>query len=138
MKKKIGFLGFGILFGFALSRVGASDFNLIYGLFTAEDVKLAWVIISAIIVGAVGMQILKRLSSPVRGGQTLKISHKELGRFSIYGALIFGFGWGISGACPGTVLAQLGEGKILGFFTFIGMICGTYIYAFLKEKVKDL
>ena len=138
MNKKIGFLGFGILFGFVLSRVGASDFDLIYGLFIAADLKLAWVIITAIIVGAIGMQILKRVTQPVRSGEKLKTSHKKLGRYSIFGGLLFGLGWGISGACPGTVLAQLGEGKILGLFTFLGMISGTYIYARLKENNPDL
>jgi len=138
MNKKIGFLGFGMFFGFVLSRVGASDFNLIFGMFTGRDLKLVWVIIMAIIVGAIGMQILKKTKMPMRNGEALKISHKKLGRFSLIGAAIFGLGWGISGACPGTVLAQLGEGKIFGLFTFLGMICGTYIYARLKEKHSDL
>ena len=138
MNKKIGFLGFGALFGFTLSRVGASDYSLITGMFIGKDLKIAWVIITAIIIGAVGMQILKRVEKPVRSGEALKISHKKLGRFSLLGGAVFGLGWGITGACPGTVLAQLGEGKIFGFFTFLGMICGTYIYALLKEKNAEL
>jgi len=138
MSKKPGFLLFGIIFGFALSRVGASEYDLIYGMFTGRDLTLAWVMITAILVGAVGMQIIKRLARPVRSGEPLKISHKKLGRFSLFGAALFGIGWGISGACPGTVLAQLGEGKVLGLFTFLGMICGTYIYARLKETRPDL
>jgi uncharacterized protein len=138
MQKKIGFLGFGIFFGFVLSRVGASNFDLIMGMFIGKDLTLAWVMITAIVVGAIGMQILKRNAKPVRSGEALKISHKKLGRFSLLGAAIFGIGWGISGACPGTVLAQLGEGKVFGLFTFLGMICGTYIYARLKEKHADL
>lgn len=138
MHKKIGFLGFGIFFGFVLSRVGASDFDLIMGMFIGKDLTLAWVMITAIVIGAIGMQILKRTAKPVRSGEPLKISHKKLGRYSLLGAAIFGIGWGISGACPGTVLAQLGEGKVLGLFTFLGMICGTYIYALLKEKHANL
>lgn len=138
MKKKIRFMGFGIFFGFVLSRVGASDYDLIFGMFTGRDLKMVWVIITAIIVGAIGMQILKKTKIPMRNGEALKISHKKAGRFSLIGAAIFGFGWGITGACPGTVLAQLGEGKVFALFTFLGMICGTYIYARLKEKHSDL
>jgi len=138
MDKKLGFLAFGILFGFALSRVGASDYDLIVGMFVGQDYKLVGVIATAIIVGALGMQVLKKFAQPVKSGEPLKISYKELKKWSIAGALIFGFGWGISGACPGTVLAQIGEGKIFGLFTFAGMICGTYIYARLKEKHPDL
>ncbi len=138
MNKKLGFLGFGVLFGFALSRVGASEYDLIVGMFIGQDYKLAWVIVTAIIVGFAGMQVLKKFSRPVASGEPLKISYKELKRWSIPGAAIFGIGWGISGACPGTVLTQVGEGKIYGLFTMAGMICGTYIYARLKESRPDL
>ncbi len=138
MNKKSGFLAFGVLFGFALSRVGASEYDLIVGMFTGQDYKLVGVMVTAIIVGALGMQVLKKFAQPIKSGDQLKISYKELKKWSIAGSLIFGFGWGISGACPGTVLAQIGEGKIFGLFTFSGMICGTYLYARLKEKHPDL
>lgn len=138
MDKKIGFLLFGILFGFTLSRVGASEYDLIVGMFIGQDFKLVGVIVTAIIVGAIGMQVLKRFSRPVKNGETLQISHKELKKWSLLGAALFGIGWGMSGACPGTVLAQLGEGKIFGFFTFAGMIFGTFIYARLKENRPEL
>ena len=138
MNKNVGFLGFGILFGFVLSRVGASDFDLIMGMFIGEDYTLVGVIGLAIIVGAIGMQLLKRSRQPVKNGEPLKISEKKLGPWSLLGAGLFGIGWGLSGACPGTVLAQLGEGKIYGFFTFFGMIFGTYLYARLKEKHPSL
>jgi len=138
VNKKIGFLGFGILFGFALSRSGASEYDLIVGMFTGENYTLVGVIGTAIIVGLIGMQVLKRAGSVTKTGEPLKISEKKLGPWSLLGAAIFGIGWGLSGACPGTVLAQLGEGKIYGFFTFAGMIFGTYIYARLKEKRADI
>ncbi len=138
MNKKSGFLAFGVLFGFALSRVGASEYDLIVGMFTGQDYTLVGVMVTAIIVGGLGMQVLKKFAQPVKSGEPLKISYKELKKWSIPGALIFGIGWGISGACPGTVLAQIGEGKLFGLFTFAGMICGTYIYARLKEKHTEL
>ncbi|MFO7952488.1 MAG: DUF6691 family protein [Bacillota bacterium] len=138
MNKKFGFLGFGILFGFALSRSGASKFDLIMGMFVGENFTLVGVIGTAIVVGLIGMQVLKRTKGVVKSGEPLKISEKKLGPWSLLGAAVFGIGWGISGACPGTVLAQLGEGKIYGFFTFAGMVLGTYIYARLKEKRADL
>ena len=65
MNKKIGFLGFGVFFGFALSRVGASDFDLIVGMFTGKDLKLAWVMITSIVIGALGMQFLKKMKKPM-------------------------------------------------------------------------
>lgn len=138
MGKKMGFLGFGTLFGFALSRVGASDFNLIFGMFTGQDLKLVWVILTAVVVGFIGMRVLRLRAKQTISGQPLKISYKKLGHWSLMGGALFGIGWGMAGACPGTVLAQLGEGKIFALFTFTGMIYGTYIYARLKENNTEL
>ena len=138
MGKKMGLLCFGILFGFTLSRVGASEFDLIFNMFTGANLKLVGVILMAIIVGLVGMQLLKNRKMTTRNGHPIKISHKKLGRWSLLGAALFGIGWGMAGACPGTVLAQLGEGKIFGFFTFGGMIYGTYIYARLRQNNEEL
>lgn len=138
MGKKGGFLLFGLYFGFVLSRVGASDYDLILGMFTGRDLTLALVMLTAIVVGGAGMLILKKYARPVQDGSALKISHKPLKKWSIPGALLFGVGWAITGACPGTVLAQLGEGKVYALFSFLGMIGGTYIYALLRETRDDL
>lgn len=138
MKKKLSFLGFGLIFGFALSRVGASDFNLIFDMFVLENMTLPGVMLTAIVVGFISMRIFAYQKTRTRSGAPLKISEKKLGKWGLAGALLFGLGWGMSGACPGTVLAQLGEGKLLGFATFTGMIIGTYIYALLKERITEL
>ncbi len=140
MTGKIGFLGFGMLFGFVLSRVGASEFDLIFGMFTGQNLKLAWVILFAILIGHLGMRFLTGTQGKNRtkSGQRINISHKKLGRWSLLGGALFGVGWGMAGACPGTVLAQIGEGKLLGLFTLAGMVAGTYLYAVLKENNPDL
>lgn len=138
MKKKIAFLCFGIIFGFTLSRVGASEYDLIYTMFTAENLKLALVILTAIVVGAVGMRLLIFNGGKDYKGNSLEIKKKPLNKYNVYGGIIFGIGWAISGACPGTVLAQVGEGKLLGLFTMAGLALGTYIYALIAEKNHNI
>ncbi len=138
MKKNLSFLGFGMLFGFALSRVRASDYNYIYNMFTGTDLTLALVIVSAIIVGAVGMRLLAMNHYRGYQGQPIEVNKKELTKYTALGGTIFGIGWGMSGACPGTLMAQIGEGSLMGLVTLTGAILGTYAYAMLKEKVKDL
>ncbi len=119
---------------------GPGVFGLPLAMFSilGGTITLVGVMVTAIIVGGLGMQVLRKFAKPVKSGEPLKISYKELKKWSIPGALIFGLGWGISGACPGTVLAQIGEGKLFGLFTFAGMIFGTYIYARLKENNSEL
>ena len=138
MTQKTALLCFGVFFGFALSRVGAGEYDLIYGMFTGTNLKLAWVMITAIIIGHIGIRWLATRGNITKGGEPIKISLKKLKTTSLIGGAVFGIGWGLSGACPGTVLAQLGEGKVLGLFTAVGMIYGTYLYARLVEKNPDL
>ncbi|NCB41853.1 MAG: hypothetical protein EOM59_04460 [Clostridia bacterium] len=133
MKKNSKYLFFGIIFGFALSRVGASDYNLIFLMFAGEDFKLAYVILSAIVVAAIGMRVLAKKGYKGYKGLEIKVKKKPFNRNTVLGGIIFGIGWGISGACPGTVLAQVGEGKLLGIVSMLGMILGTYAYALLAE-----
>lgn len=138
MRNWPGYLLTGIFFGFALSRSGASDYNLIYQMFTGENLKLALLMSTAIVVGAIGMMLLKGMGNKDIRGKAIEINRKPLNRYTVIGGSLFGIGWAVSGACPGTVLAQIGEGKVLGLFTFLGMIFGTYLYAFMAEKNPEL
>jgi len=138
MPRKLAFLMFGLVFGFTLSRVGASDYNLIYEMFTGKNLKLAFVICTAIITGFTGLRVLFALGGKDYKGQAITVKQKPLNKFNVLGGIIFGLGWAISGACPGTVLAQIGEGKVLGLFSFAGMVLGTYLFAMAFEKFPSL
>lgn len=134
MRRRSAHLVFGLYFGFVLSRVGASDYDRIYGMFTGTDFHLARVILTAILTGALGMGVLKAAGGKTRTGEPLRIKRRPMNRGKIVGGLIFGAGWGLSGACPGTVLAQIGEGKLLGLFSFLGMVAGVWLYALFLER----
>jgi len=134
MGNKMGLLFWGAVFGFALSRSGASDYDLIYGMFTGQDLALAYLMAFAIVLGGLGMVLLRRMGNRTIGGNPIKVEQKPMSWRNAVGGAVFGIGWGISGACPGTVLAQLGEGKLLGMFTVAGLLAGTYMYALLVER----
>ncbi|NCB24975.1 MAG: YeeE/YedE family protein [Bacteroidia bacterium] len=134
MVKKLGFLVAGIFFGFVLSRSGASEYNFIYWMFTGENLKLALLMGTAIVTGAIGMQIIKRTGNKDAKGKEIQINRKPLNKYTVIGGVLFGLGWAVTGACPGTVLAQVGEGKLLALFTLIGLIFGTFIYSLFAEK----
>lgn len=138
MAKNMQYLLFGSIFGFALSRVGASDYDLIFTMFTGENMKLAYVIITAILTAGAGMAVLKRLGMKGYGGTPITQSKKPLQvKLNILGGAIFGLGWAVTGACPGTVLAQVGEGKLLGLVSMTGMVLGTYAYALMQERKEE-
>jgi len=122
------FLLFGAVFGFLLSRAGATTFDFYAKLFLFQDMQLLWVIVTAGLVGATGIMLFKRMRARAPDGALLTYKGKPMRRGLVLGALLFGVGWGLSGACPGTAPAMLGEGKLAAGFTFAGILLGTYLY----------
>ena len=133
MKKYI-FMLFGILFGFILSRAGATTYDFYAKLFLFQDLQLLWVIATAATVGMVGVAILKSLQArSVLDGQPLSFAGKPYTKSLIVGSLIFGLGWGFASACPGTALVMLGEGKLGALFTIVGIVMGTYLFGLRRS-----
>jgi len=128
------YLVLGTIFGFALSRSGATEYDLINQMFTGQNLTVVYLIGSAVVIAALGMQVLRLMGNRTLAGVEIKVHQKPLYWGNVVGGLVFGVGWALSGACPGTVLGQLGEGKALALFTVAGLIAGTYIYTLLVEK----
>jgi len=128
-------LFFGILFGFYLSRAGATDYKKIIDMFLLKDLHLMFVIGSGIIVGIIGIQIIKRLKLKTLTGKEIEIKPKDRHLGNIIGGFIFGVGWALTGSCPGTIITQLGEGKLAALFTFLGLVVGTYLFGVFYPKL---
>ncbi len=132
---KFMFLPMGMVFGFLLSRAGATTYDFYAGLFLFQDFQLLWVIATAATVGALGVTLLKRVRpTTVVGHQPISFQSKSYRPTLMPGSLVFGMGWGLAGACPGTVLAMLGEGKLGAAFTITGILLGTYLFGFLQSR----
>ena len=127
--KKLSFLIWGAVFGFLLSRAGATTFDYYAGLFLFRDLQLLWVICCAVAVGVVGVALLKRLGvASVYERKKLTFAGKQMTRHLPLGAVLLGIGWGLAGACPGTAMVMLGEGKLAALFTALGIALGTYVH----------
>lgn len=132
------FIIFGILFGFLLSRAGATTYDYYAQLFLFQDFQLLWVIVFAAAVGFVGTRIMKSLKAKTLSGKAnISYEGKPYKKSLIPGSLLFGIGWGLAGACPGTALAMLGEGKLGAGFTIFGMFLGTYLHGLQMSKSKN-
>lgn len=125
-------LFWGALFGFLLHQARVTDYDTILGLFLLRDFHLMGVMGGAIAITAVGIALLRRRRSAAPDGEPNK--PKTLNAGVVAGALIFGLGWALSGACPGTALAQLGEGKLYALATIAGMLLGTMAYGFWRSR----
>ncbi len=132
---RILFIALGALFGFLLSRAGATTYDFYPKLFLFQDLQLLWVIAVAAGVGLAGNLILKAVKAKTLiSFKPARYPGKPWKKGLVPGSLIFGIGWGLAGACPGTALAMLGEGKLGSLFTIFGFLVGTYAHGYYMNK----
>jgi len=127
MKTKLGLAVAGIALGFSLSRMGFTDFDQVNAMFRFADLRL-------FLTFAVGVTLLTAAFAVVRRAQHPAWPPRPIHRGTLLGGALFGLGWALSGACPGVVLAQLGEGKGYALFTLAGVLAGNALYAVTLEK----
>ena len=113
----------GILFGFFLQKARVIRYDRQMGALRLIDMTIIKFMVSSILVGMVGVYLLLDF-----GLVKLSIKSTNLGG-NIIGGLIFGFGWGLLGYCPGTSAGALGEGRWDAVWGILGMIAGAAIFA---------
>jgi uncharacterized membrane protein YedE/YeeE len=123
----------GAVFGFVLSRARATDYDTIAGMFRLTDLHLMGVIGVAIGTSALGLWVLRRAGNRTLGGEPIGFGPKPWHAGVFRGGLLFGVGWALTGACPGTSLVQVGEGKVVALFTVAGILAGTYLYGRIRS-----
>lgn len=127
----------GAVFAYLLSRAGATEYDYYAQLFLFTDLQLMWVIGAAVAVSAPGMYWLKRnRPAALVGGEPLELAPKPMKRGLFLGAVLFGAGWGLAGACPGTALAMLGQGKLSAGVTVLGILFGTWLYGIMDDRQR--
>lgn len=135
MPKGSVFLAFGIGFGWLLSRAGATTYDLYAQLFLFENLQLLWVITGAVVAGILGLRLLRKFDArTLLSNERLSFKGKPFRKGLMAGSLLFGAGWGLSGACPGSALAMIGEGKLTALPVIGGIVLGTYLYGRISVK----
>jgi uncharacterized membrane protein YedE/YeeE len=137
MTRYLPYLLVGVLFGFVLIKSEAASWYRIQEMFHFQSFHMFGILFSAIATGFLSIQIIKRVGQKsAMDGQKINIPEKAPGRISyIAGGLIFGFGWGLIGLCPGPVFALAGTGSIGALFVLAGALHGTWLYGALKQHL---
>ncbi len=128
------FMLFGVLFGFVLSRGRLTDYDTMARMFRLAEFHVFGVIGSAILTAAIGLWLLRRAGHRTVAGQSIEMRPKPWHAGAAWGGLVLGAGWALTGACPGTSLVQVGEGKVVALFTVAGILAGTYLYAWIRSR----
>ncbi len=138
-RNKVNLFGLlmGVVFGFVMSRSGATTFDYHAQMFLFMDLQLMQVIGTAMVVSVIGVVLLKKFRVRAIGTkQPVNFIKKPYKKGLVFGALLFGVGWGMSAACPGTVPAMMGEGKVAAMVTFVGILLGTLGYGLFAHFVE--
>ena len=120
----------GICFGFLLQKGRVLRYDKQLGALRLMDMTIVKFMLSTVLVGMVGVYILKDL-----GLVKLSVKPTNLGA-NIIGGLIFGAGWGLLGYCPGTSAGALGEGRWDSLWGILGMLVGAAVFAEVYPALK--
>lgn len=131
----IKYLVTGMLFGIVLVKAEIISWFRIQEMFRLQSFHMYGVIGSAILVGMLSIWLIKKFKIKTIYGETIELHKKEFNKGQIYGGLVFGLGWAITGACPGPLFAQMGTGATVIVITFLSAIAGTWVYGFFRDKL---
>jgi uncharacterized membrane protein YedE/YeeE len=125
----------GILFGIILVKSEVISWFRIQEMFRLQSFHMYGVIGSAIVVGIISILIIKKFKIRSIEGETICFDTKKFNKGQVYGGLLFGFGWSLTGACPGPLFAQIGTGATVIIVTLFSATLGTWAYGFMREKL---
>ena len=128
----------GILFGITWFKSEAASWFRIYEMFQFKSFHMYGIIGSALGFGVLITQGIKRFQIKSAFGEPIVIPDKTKSfyRYSI-GGIIFGLGWGLSGACPGPIFTLLGAGFLSIIIVLIFAILGTWFYGMIMHKLPN-
>lgn len=125
----------GIVFGIVLVKAEIVSWFRIQEMFRLQSFHMYGIIGSAVLVAMISIWIIKKFHLKTIYGEKIEFHPKKFNKGQIYGGLIFGLGWAVTGACPGPLFAQIGTGALVISVTLLSAIAGTWVYGMLREKL---
>ncbi len=134
--KYIKFLLTGVLFGIIMAKAEIISWYRIHEMFRFEAFHMYGVIGTAVILGVLMIQIMKRTKMKDYNGEQISFvpKTKSIARYLI-GGTFFGLGWALVGACPGPMFVLLGYGYLPILIVLLGAMLGTFVYGMLRPKL---
>lgn len=129
------YLVVGVLFGVVFVKAEIISWFRIQEMFRLDSFHMYGVIGSAVVVGMMSVFLIKKLNIKTLSGEEVSIVPKSFNHGQIYGGLLFGLGWALTGACPGPLYAQIGSGFLVVIITLMSAILGTWTYGALRSKL---
>ena len=134
--KSVLYIIVGTFLGVILYKSEAASWFRIYEMFQFDSFHMYGIIGSALAVGIVLVQWIKRSKIKSFFGEPIHIQDKERS-FTRYmvGGTLFGLGWALAGACPGPIYILAGAGYWPILIVLFGAVMGAFIYGILRDKL---
>jgi uncharacterized protein len=125
----------GVVFGAVLAWSGMTSPDVIRKGLLFQSSYLFLFFFGAVATAFVGLRLLKRKAPPaLLTGEPIRWEPVKPERRHVAGSLLFGIGWGVSGACPGPIATQLGQGIVWGVPTTVGLVLGIVLFRRLQAR----
>ena len=129
------YLVVGIFFGIVFVKAEVISWFRIQEMFRLQSFHMYGIIGSAVITAMISVWLIKKFKVKTIYGEEIIFKTKKFNKGQIYGGLLFGFGWAITGACPGPLFAQIGTGATVIIVTLLSAVAGTWVYGLIREKL---
>lgn len=129
------YLAVGVVFGIVFVKAEIISWFRIQEMFRLQSFHMYGVIGTAVVVGALSVWLIKRFRIKTIYGEKIEFHPKKFSKGQLYGGLLFGLGWGLTGACPGPLFAQIGTGMLVIAVVVLSAIAGTWTYGYFREKL---
>ncbi|MDB4264520.1 DUF6691 family protein [Maribacter arcticus] len=132
----LSYLTIGIFFGIIMYKSEAASWFRIYEMFQFGSFHMYGIIGSALVLGVIGIQIIKKFKIKAIGDAEMNLHPKKKGVTNyLIGGIIFGLGWALAGACPGPMYVLAGAGYYSILVVIGGALLGTFVYGVVKDKL---
>ena len=129
------YMAAGLLFGIVLVKTEVISWFRIQEMFRFQSFHMYGVIGSAVVTAMISVWLIKKFRIKSIYGEPIQLYKIRFSKGQVYGGLLFGFGWAITGACPGPLFALIGSGTTVIIVTLLSAVAGTWVYGFFREKL---
>ncbi len=99
------------------------------------DPTLVFVLAGAVVTATIGFRLIGRGDSWFGGPMRLP-QRSDIDRPLLFGAALFGAGWGLAGYCPGPGLAALVQGAVDPVLFVAGLVLGMVVFARVSRRAS--
>lgn len=115
----------GLLLGFTVASLGFADYDELHRMLLFRDLRLLFAFAFAVSLCVILFASLR---------SRLKLGPVRFHSGTVPGAVLFGVGWALTGACPGVAVIQIAQGLWPAWASFGGILVGIWMHGRLLRR----